>query len=263
MPMQVLSFGAKAHRIVGYIAEQELCPEAKVAVGKVLDGEDLGEAGLWADRIRGYSKWDFAKPWHYINIPDDENIDDVRRRPEGDVLWAIEEMNRRLDKEDPASPEYAEALKFLIHFVADIHQPLHVGRREDLGGNRVRVTYYKAYGEPPGKGNLHAYWDTDALDLEADDPEVYAQQLMQNQSSKQVRWWPGSSRSWIAEDMLLRQSVYDFKEYPEAGAVYLNSGYLERTQAVLGQRLYLAGRRLGAMLNDRYCVAIESKNSGS
>jgi hypothetical protein len=266
LPVKLLAFGATAHRTVGYIAEQELCAEARVNVSEVLEGESLGEAGLWADRIRGDKHYDYAKPWHYINIPDDLTVDKAKRNTKGDVLWAILEMNRRLDEADSDSQEYAEALRFLIHFVADIHQPLHVGRKEDLGGNRIKVTYYKAYGEPPGKSNLHAYWDSDVLELKVDDPDAYAQRLLAKNSAKALSWSPDEPALWVDEGMQLRPVVYGFTRQEGASTAYLDRSYKGYAQLILDSRLYLAGRRLGAVLNARYCAAAEAEtpaNTGS
>ena len=97
LPSLGWAFGADAHRIVGHIANDHLCESGREAVSKLLEGDSLSEAGLWADKIRGYNEWDYAKPWHYINIPDGTPLKEAKRRKEGDVLWAIHEMNRRLD----------------------------------------------------------------------------------------------------------------------------------------------------------------------
>ena len=77
----VMAFGANAHLIVGAVAEENLCPSALEAIEPLLDGYTLGEAGLWADKIRGYSRWDYAKPWHYMNVPDGVDIAAASRRP--------------------------------------------------------------------------------------------------------------------------------------------------------------------------------------
>ena len=122
-PAVAVAFGAKAHRTIGAIAEQSLCAEAREQLAVILEGESLAEAGLWADRIRGDSSWDAARPWHYINIPDGAEIQggrlpaDLKRRSQGDVVWAIAEMNRRLDTIPSDQAEHAQALKFLIHFI--------------------------------------------------------------------------------------------------------------------------------------------------
>ena len=144
-----------------------------------------------------------------------------------------------------------------MHFVADIHQPLHVGRQEDRGGNTIRVTYFRGTGAPPGRSNLHRYWDSDALDPAALDTDEYAKRLLAKNERRKVSWNPGRAKVWVGEAMLLRPSIYNFDPPGDYESVYLNSTYLNGAQQLLEQRLYLAGRRLGAMLNYRYCVAVE------
>jgi hypothetical protein len=255
----VMAFGATAHLIVGAIAEENLCPAAREVIEPLLDGYSLGEAGLWADKIRGYSQWDYAKPWHYINVPDGVAIADAKRRPEGDVLFAIGAMENRLD--DPAldNKEHAQALRFLVHFVADIHQPLHVGRRADLGGNKVKVSYEPVAGNRWKKSNLHKYWDSAALNMAVENPPAYAAELMATRKltgePDLADWQPGKPADWAAESMEFRSEVYDFPPADRGAPVRLDAAYRARTLEILDQRLLLAGLRLAATLNQHYCAA--------
>jgi hypothetical protein len=260
VPVYAHAFGSTAHRVIGHIAEKQLCPQAEEALSAALDGQSLGEAGLWADKIRGDKSYDYAKPWHYINIPDGVSITKAKRDPDGDVLWAIEEMNRRLDKEEPGSEAYAEALKFLIHFVADIHQPLHVGRQEDRGGNKIVVTYYTDFGKPPGRSNLHKYWDSDAIDMVVEDPAAHGDELIKANASRNFFSDPRRPERWVGEMMGLRPTVYGFTPPGEKDeTTYLSRQYMTRAQEVLNIQMYLAGSRLGIMLNERYCVAKDAE----
>ncbi len=257
LPSLGWAFGADGHRIVGHIAHDRLCESGREAVSELLDGDSLGEAGLWADKIRGYNEWDYAKPWHFINIPDGTTLQEAKRSKEGDVLWAIHEMSRRLDDPKLSKKEHAQALKFLIHFVADVHQPLHVGRYDDRGGNRVKVTYFRKPGLPPGKTNLHAYWDSAALELIVADPETYAQQLTARVKSLQG-WQPGTPEDWVNGSMDLRPEVYDFYGFEGGETEYLGSQYLAKTALTLRRQLTRAGVRLGAVLSQRYCSSLEA-----
>jgi hypothetical protein len=253
--VHVLAFGTNAHLIVGAVAEEHICASTRLAIEPILDGYSLGEAGLWADKIRGYSQWDYAKPWHYMNVPDGVAIDDARRRPEGDVLSAIAEMNRRLDDPTLDAKERAAAFRFLVHFVADIHQPLHVGRRGDLGGNKIKVFYEPARGKRPKKSNLHRYWDSDVLNLMVENPQAYAAELMVRGGPDLADWQPGKPADWAAESMKLRPEVYDFPPGDRGAPVRLDAAYRARTLEILDQRLLLAGLRLAASLDAHYCDA--------
>ena len=246
-------FGADAHRIVGYIANEYMRDCSRAAVSEILEGESLSEAGLWADQIRGNREWNYVRPWHFINIPDGIAMQDAQRSAGGDVLWAINEMNRRLDDPDLGDEARAKALKLLIHFVADVHQPLHVGYFEDRGGNRVRVTYFRKPGKPPGKSNLHAYWDTKALQVSLEDWESGARGLIAGIEEEGVPESLGQAEDWVAEAIDYRPEVYDFDDFNRGRSVYLGNDYLTSARQILRAQLSLAGLRLAATLNERYC----------
>src|SRR5690606_8040631 len=154
-----LAFGPAGHRIAGELAEPLACTRAAEAVAGLTGGERLAGIGLWADTIRGDEAWRHTAPWHYMNIDDGTTVERFEHPPEGDVLWAIGHYAARLAEPLPAE-ERAEALRFLVHFIVDVHQPLHVGRESDRGGNALDVTYR---GET---SNLHRFWDTGVLRLE-------------------------------------------------------------------------------------------------
>lgn len=251
VPGSALGFGTMGHNIVGYIAEAKMCPAAVTRVRALLEGENLAAAGLWADQIRGYRRYDYAKPWHYINVPDGLAVEAARRNPDGDVIRAIEDMQQRLQDPDLDEAARAEALRFLVHFVADIHQPLHVGRKSDLGGNKVRVRVENPFAERAIKSNLHKYWDSDALNLSFTDPKAYATDLLQR-AAPEEGWRQGTPTDWATESAAVRAVVYDL---PEGSVPLLDDAYRGRTVEVLEPRLVLAGLRLGALLDDLYCDA--------
>src|SRR5690606_8782647 len=118
-----------------------------------LKGEgSLAEAGTWADRIRGDERYNWAAPLHYINLPVTwQTYEPSRDCPsQGCILKAIETYRAQLADKTLSDRERAEALLFLVHFVEDIHQPMHTGLRDDRGGNDVKVSFYGF------ETNLHA-----------------------------------------------------------------------------------------------------------
>jgi hypothetical protein len=141
------------HRVVAQIAEGRLTPHTAAAVRDILGGQDISDASLWADQIRGQRR--STGPLHYVNIPlDAAAYDSAAQCPGGQCIIAAIESDRRV-LADPASSsiERAEALKFLIHFMGDLHQPLHVSNNNDRGGNQAQVQFF-------GAGtNLHKVWD--------------------------------------------------------------------------------------------------------
>ena len=181
LPVEVLAFGGLGHRVAGVLAERELCPAARTEVAELADGQSLGELGLWADTIRGDPAWERSVPWHYVNVPDlppgageaeaRAAIKRFRHPPEGDVLTAITQFSAVLADRTRPSAERAEALRFVVHFVVDVHQPLHVARASDGGGTEVDVRV------GDDVVSLHRFWDTIALARRHLGADEYARQL--------------------------------------------------------------------------------------
>jgi len=241
---QAHGFGPDGHRIAGLIAEAYLCAEASVEIGHLGRGDDLAELGLWADRIRTLPPWEDSGPWHYLNIADEESFDDYRSPPEGDVLWAIAHFRSRLGDERLSAARRAEALKFLVHFVVDLHQPLHVGRRADRGGTSTEVYL----GEE--RLSLHRFWDTDAIREDELPATRYARAVMPSTALLASEQDSSPARQWAAESLGLRSVVYDFD--PETRQ--LGDDYREAASAIVRRRLIQAGLRLADQLNEVLCV---------
>lgn len=238
-----LAFGPLGHRIAGALAEPLLCQRAAVAVAELARGESLGELGLWADRIRGEERWRHTAPWHYMNIGDDEPLESYEHPPEGDVWWAVEHHAARLAEPRP-STDRAEALRFLVHFVVDIHQPLHVGRAEDRGGNRVEVLYHDT------RVNLHRFWDTDAVRLAgASERDLIASLVPVAQMLAIGGAGNDPPAVWIAESKALRPQVYAFPPSGGRGVARLDEAYLTAAATITRIRLAQAGARLAGLLN--------------
>ncbi|MDE0002419.1 MAG: S1/P1 nuclease [Rhodospirillaceae bacterium] len=237
-------FGADGHRIAGLIAQKHLCAEAEQEVRTLGLGQRLDQLGLWADWIRGEPEWQHSAPWHYMNIPDGARLEDYRHPPEGDILWAIRHFAATLaDRQEPMA-ERRDALRFLAHFVVDIHQPLHVGRESDRGGNRIDV-------DPGASGpvNLHRFWDTNAVALSGLEVEDYVLSLAGLIEAHAPAWEQDTLMDWARESQALRPDVYDFGGRGNR----LSSDYLENAERIMRLRLAQAGIRLAAEVNRVLC----------
>ncbi len=246
---QAYGFGADGHRIAGLIAQERLCTEAQQQFRILGQGQGLDQLGLWADWIRGEPEWQHSAPWHYMNIPDGARLGDYRHPPEGDILWAIGHFAARLaDRQEPIA-ERRDALRFLAHFVVDIHQPLHVGRESDRGGNTIDVD--------PGTGgtvNLHRFWDTDAVALSGLAVEDYVQSIAGLIEANARAWEQDTLMDWARESQALRPDVYDFGGRGNR----LRSDYLENSERITRLRLAQAGVRLAAEVNRALCGPAEA-----
>jgi hypothetical protein len=236
------AYGTQGHLVAGRVAERLLCDSAALEIAQLVPGEDLGEIGLWADRARGNPDYADSGPWHYMNIADDVPIADFVHPPEGDVLWAIRHFSARLADTTLDSGQRAEALRFLVHFVVDIHQPLHVGLEQDRGGNSVRLEFE---GEST---NLHRFWDTHAIEAAGLPVREYERAL----AAEVVAAGEGTSDDpavWAAESRSLRPEVYGFgrpgREPPRR--------YVDGASRITHDRLALAARRLAGTLNAILC----------
>lgn len=243
-PLPALAFGPTGHRIAGAIAEAHLCPEARSYIAPLLDGTSLANAGVWADWIRDDPAWAKSKPWHYLNAGDDEPLDRAVRRSPDNVLTAIERLEREISDTRRSREERAEALRFFVHFLADVHQPLHIGRADDRGGNGIDV-------EGAGKRrSLHSLWDAewllgrDRLDLSAQVQAVGALAAGQLRS-----WQSGSAREWAEESRALRPLVYGLPAAGGDGRIRVDRTYLVMARNIVQQRLAQAGVRLAWRLN--------------
>lgn len=246
---QAHGFGADGHRIAGLIAQERLCTEAQQQVRTLGQGQGLDQLGLWADWIRGEPEWEHSAAWHYMNIPDGARLEDYRHPPEGDILWAIRYFGARLaDRQEPIA-ERRDALRFLVHFAVDIHQPLHVGRESDRGGNMIDIDP-----DTGGPVNLHRFWDTDAVALSGLEVEDYVLNLAGLIEANAPAWEQDMLMDWARESQILRPDVYDFGGRGNR----LTRNYLENAERITRVRLAQAGVRLAAEVNRALCGPAEA-----
>ncbi len=241
----VLAFGwgKTGHRVVGQIAENHLSPKAAKAVRELLGPDSLAEVSNWADEIRSDPAWKRADPWHYVNIPDGETYQNMKKNPAGDIYVALEQFQATLRNRKAPKQERIEALKFLVHLVGDLHQPLHVGKREDLGGNRVNVRWFRG----AESTNLHAVWDDHMIEYEKLSFTEWVRFLDHPTPAEVKEWQSTSFTDWGAESQKLRDQCYDFK--PELPLSY---PYVYKNMPLVKQRLLQAGVRLAGVLNDAF-----------
>ncbi|MFW2404060.1 MAG: S1/P1 nuclease [Gammaproteobacteria bacterium] len=246
------AYGPTGHRIIGEIAEAYLCADAATEIRLMLGGESLADAGLWADRIRGNPDWRYTSPWHYLNVGDHAPIERASGRDRGDVLWAIRRFRAEFADRSVSPRHRAEALRFLVHFIGDVHQPLHVGREDDRGGNEITVML-------GGKRtNLHALWDAQALlkaDRRSNGYSVAGQteavrRLTMNQRPRLQRT---PARVWARESQYLRPYVYANRAISTGRTFRPDADYLAFARELSKLRLSQAGVRLAGELNQVFC----------
>lgn len=238
VPATASAWGREGHELIAELAEQQLNAEAKSELDRLLALESeltLASASTWADSHRSAT----TAPWHYVNLPRGScSYDEVRDCPGGRcVVGAIEKQTQVL-RSWASDEERLRALKYLIHFVADVHQPLHVGYAEDKGGNTFQIQAF-------GRGtNLHALWDTGLIEHRVNGPQGLRAELAAELKGK------GSSRQlapaqWAEESCRIVQSDGFYPSTHKMGVEYP-----QVQDATLKSRLLAAARRLAAVLND-------------
>jgi hypothetical protein len=176
--------------------------------------------------------------------------------PEGDALEALVRFRVTLQDPNASLADKQLALRFIVHLVADLHQPLHVGKCCDKGGNEVKVSWF---GKPT---NLHAVWDSAMVDEEQLSFTEMAAKLERHTSSADVvAWWDINPRDWVSESAQVREQIYanipppkkpERKARKREALPDLSYGYVYKFTPVMERRLQQAGVRLAAYLNDIY-----------
>jgi hypothetical protein len=207
------AWGCKGHQTVAFIAEKHLTPDAQKLVQKLL-GENpidpnlkrwcgnattdvLVDASTWPDDVRNERK---NGPWHYIDIPRGKQKGSLDEYcgSEGCVTRAIEEQRAILQDKSASPIKRAEAIRYIVHFVGDLHQPLHAINNGDNGGNCVPVKYFHHEPLPNSQHpereeyspNLHQVWDTEIIerDMEVSNPHRYADELDEKFHAEIAAW---------------------------------------------------------------------------
>jgi len=229
------------HRIVADIAETRLTPQAARAVRHILGGQRLSDASVWADNIKQYRH--DADPLHYVNIPlAASSYDAARDCPTGKCIIAAIAADQTVLANNAASIlDRAEALRFLIHFMGDLHQPLHVADNHDRGGNQ-RVVWLEG-----DSTNLHRVWDGELLEHSGLTEPGYLGQLERMMRTMDLPALEhGTVVDWAMEGH--RTAVEHAYRLPPDGR--LGPAYMRENRPLVDHALIAAGVRLARVLNE-------------
>jgi hypothetical protein len=266
----VEAWGDLGHQVTALIAYRHLSPKARTALDALLrsDGDaltppDFAARATWADKYRSAHRETAA--WHFINIEIDHP--DLASacfgfpalgqaqlasagRTEDCVVNKIDEFAAELRNAVIAPAERLLALKFLIHFIGDVHQPLHAADHGDRGGNCIGLA------SPHGQAlNLHGFWDVDVVQALGHSPEQIADKLdARLAGADKAIWAQGTAMSWTMESFeLARRDVYALPSLPtclQRGFVALSPEYEARAQRDAATQLLKAGLRIATVLNE-------------
>ena len=250
-------WGSLGHKTSANVAWAYLDKNTQNKVLEMLNGGDLADASVWPDAARGNPEWKFSMWYHFEKAPDNftylDNLkrQDDRTRKLGGLLEALYVAEDVIRNPNSTKEDKAIALKFVVHCIGDIHQPLHTGRVEDNSGNKIPMKWLNL------ETNLHAVWDSQIIYLgrkdvlankgfldgaAADSSVNYANFLLKKYKDFNVK--PELFErydDWMHESMVPRADAYEFRnETPQQ--------YTERFVDVVDMRLYLAGLRIAYVI---------------
>jgi hypothetical protein len=276
----VFAWGDEGHEIVGLIAQHYLDPSVATKVNSMLAADTTGLTSnkhidmeaTWADHYREHStaNYDQTHFWHFVDLeisgPPDmmkacNNEPSLNGAPafpgiaNDCVVDKINEFAAELKDSATSPAERLLALQFLLHFVGDLHQPLHSSDDNDAGGNNKKVTAVPALPKSAGSssGKLHGFWDTQFVALQGKTETTAANKLIKRITvAKRTQWSKGTASDWAIETYsVAKVNAYGPLPAPGADGTYtLPASYVTNAQGVVADQLSKAGVRLAFVLND-------------
>ncbi|HTN19254.1 MAG TPA: S1/P1 nuclease [Pelobium sp.] len=242
----LISWGVTGHRSIAKIAENHLSTKTKVAVKAILGDEEMPMVSTFADEIRSNPKYREQGSWHYINLPENLNYSEFVKALKSDtsanVYNALLKMVAELKNKKTIKEERLFALKMVIHLVGDLHQPMHVSRAEDEGGNKIKLRFnYK-------QSNLHSIWDSGLIEYNGLTFTEMATALDNVSDAKIKEWQSDELTKWLFESYQISAKLYKEIE----GKASLDYNYYPQHSKIYKERIQKAGIRLAGLLNEIY-----------
>lgn len=246
LPLNAGAWGMTGHRIVGQIADYYLTAKARKAVLQVLENESPAIASNWPDFIKSDSTYNYLGSWHYVNLPGglDQNgvFNFLDSYKEANVYSKIPEMIAILKDKQKTAAEKKMAMRLLIHFVGDIHQPMHTARKDDLGGNKVSLTWFGQ------RSNLHRLWDEQLIDYQQLSYTEYATAINHPSKDQLNKWRSTSLKETVYESYEACNKIYAATKADDKLSYRYNFEFVE----LMNEQLLKGGVRLAQILNTIY-----------
>ena len=242
----ILSWGKTGHRTVGRIAANHLSVKTQQSIQNLLGNETLCNVSTWADEIRSNPAYRHTATSHYINLPLglDYNafVQAITGMKKENAYSALLKYRAQLADTSLPKAKRVEALKWVVHLVGDLHQPMHVAREEDKGGNDVQVRYRD-------KGtNLHSLWDSKLIETKGLNDSVMALRLDRISNTRIKQWQKDEVMQWVWESYIISSQLY--QEVEALGTTTLPKNYYSKHINIARERLQKAGIRLAGYLNN-------------
>ncbi len=239
------AWGVLGHRIVGQIADGYLTAKTKTAIQKILGFESVAMASNWPDFIKSDPAYKYLSQWHYVNFESGQSYQQMQAFLKADTATdAFTKVNFMVNelKKNKLLPQDMKVLylRMLIHVIGDLHQPMHLGRPDDRGGNAIKLTWFN------NPVNLHQVWDEKLIDFQQLSYTEYAA-VINHPSKEQLKTWQKRTFSEnIWDTYALTEKVYAETKAND------NLDYLYNFKfvAAMNEQLLKGGVHLASVLND-------------
>ena len=239
---KIIKWGATGHRVVGKIADEYLKGKTKRKLKELLGYESLALVSTHADDIKSDKRYNNLYTWHWVNFPYGTKYEGSEKNGRGDLITGIQACKDSITSQNTSKETKAFYLKFLVHLVGDLHQPLHVGQAEDQGGNKIKLLWFDE------ETNLHRVWDSEMIDhyqMSYSELADNAKHLTKEQVNSLQS---GSVMDWVYESQALSQKVYE----SAASEENLRYKYQYNHFGTVRNQLQKGGVRLAKVLNDLF-----------
>lgn len=245
LPFSSMAWGLLGHRIVGQIADVYLTRHTKKEIFKILGNESVAMSSNWADFIKSDPSLSYLSPWHYCDFKGGLNAEEFKSELDKDTAvdayTKINFMVKELKNKELDQDKKAMYLKLLIHIVGDIHQPLHVGRPEDQGGNKIKVMWFGV------SYNLHSIWDNQLINFQQLSYTEYAEAINHTTKAQRKEWQQQPLSTWLWDSYQLAGRIYAGIKEPDQKLDYkYNYDFL----ASMNEQLLKGGVHLAGLLNE-------------
>ena len=238
------AWGVTGHRVVAEIAENHLTNRAKRKLIELIGKQKLAYWAKWPDNVRNSPEWKNTSTWHYVNIPPQESkeqfIEQLKNNNKPNIYTAIQNVKGVIVDKNTPDADREIYLRFLVHFLGDMMQPMHTGKEEDLGGNLIKIQFFKK------DTNLHSLWDSGLIDNTKYSYTEYARVLDVKSKEEINQIQSGSLEDWFYESHQAANQLY---ASVKPGENY-SYDYQQQYNALLERQLLHAGLRLAKILNE-------------
>lgn len=247
IPFSSMAWGVLGHRIIGQIADSYLTSKARRNIKAILGDESIAMSSNWADFIKSDASYNYLGPWHYLNVKDNLDEQAFKNHLSADTLTdAYTKLNfiiGELKKPALENDKKKLYLRLLIHIAGDIHQPMHVSRAEDQGGNKISLLWFNE------SSNLHRLWDEQLIGFQQLSYTEYTDAINHTTRQERKEWQQQPMQEWFFESYQISQGLYKEITQPDQK---LSFRYNFDHIAIVNQQLLKAGVRLAGILNELF-----------